>query len=88
MTGIDNAGDLFGEILTDSGKLRQFGSRRKHAPDALRQGFDNSCGAAIGAHAKWVLPLDLKELGGLIEHRRDFCVLHRHGSTLSAQHMP
>jgi hypothetical protein len=25
-----------------------------------------------------VFPLDFKEFGGLIEHRRDFGILHRH----------
>src|SRR5262249_28462449 len=41
--------------------------------------LDDAGRAAIGADAKLVLALDLEEFRGLIEHGRDFCVLHRHG---------
>ena len=60
MAGIDNAGDLFSQVLADSGKLRQVGSSREHASDALRQGFDDPCSATISAHTKWILSLNFE----------------------------
>jgi hypothetical protein len=62
---------------------RQFGQvllRRQHAAHALRQTLDGARRAVIGAHAKLVLALDLQEIGGPVEPRRDFGVLHRHRS--------
>jgi hypothetical protein len=50
----------------------------------LRQAFDHAGGATVGADAKLVFALDLEEFRGLIEHRRDFCVLHRHDQYLLA----
>ena len=62
------------------GSSERSASVRQQAADALRQAFDGAGRAAIGAHAKLVLALDFQELGGLIEHRRDFGVLDRHRS--------
>ena len=52
------------------------------------QAFDLARGTAIGAHAKLVLALDLEEFGGLVEHRRDFGILHRHVGTHERPDLP
>ena len=80
MPGIDDAGDLPSEVLANPGKLRQVGAGREHASHALGQTFDYACRATIGTHTKWVPPLDFKKFRGLIEHCRNFSILHRHGS--------
>ena len=84
MSGFDDLRDLAGQVLADTGKLRQIASGREQAFDALRQAFDGARGAPIGAHAKLIFSLDFKEFCGLIEHRRDFRILHRHGQRLHA----
>lgn len=71
---------MTGKILADPRKFRQIAARREQAFDALRQTFDNTGGAPIGAHPELILSLDFKEFGGLIEHGRDFRILHRHRS--------
>ena len=60
------------------GSSDEIGFRRQQAADALRQTFDGTGGATIGAHTELVLALDFQEIGGLIEHRRDFGILYRH----------
>ena len=82
MSGLDDFRDLAGQVFADTGKLRQVASGRQQALDALRQAFDHAGCAAIGAHAKLIFALDLKEFRGLIEHRRYFCVLYRHDQPL------
>ena len=32
----------------------------------------------LGADAEWVLSLDIEEIRGLVEHRGDFGIVHRH----------
>ena len=84
MSGFDDLRNLAGQVLADTGKLRQIASGREQAFDALRQAFNGARRAPISAHAKLIFSLDFKELCGLIEHRRDFRVLHRHGQHLHA----
>jgi hypothetical protein len=45
----------------------------------LRQAFDGAGRFAISAHTKLVLAFEFQQVSGLIEHRRDFGVLYRHG---------
>ena len=78
LAGLDDAGDLAGEILADPRQLRQVLAGLQQAGDALRQRFDHPGGATIGAGAKRVLALDLEKFGRLVEHLRDFGILHRH----------
>ena len=54
----------------------------------LRQALELARGAAIGAHAKLVLALDFQQFGGLVEHRSDFSVLHRHARTPATKKPP
>ena len=79
MPGLDDIGDLAGEILADPRQLRQIASGFQQASGRFRQTLDDACGTAVGAHAKLVLPPDLKEFGGLVEHGGDFRILHGHG---------
>ncbi len=78
MPGLDDVGDLAGQILADPRKFREVRFRRQQASDALRQAFDRAGRAVIGAHAKLVLAFEFQQVGGLIEHRRDFGILYRH----------
>jgi hypothetical protein len=44
----------------------------------LRQAFNGAGRFTISAHAKLVLAFEFQQVGGLIEHRRDFGILYRH----------
>ena len=78
MSGLDDVGDLAGEVLADPRQLRQIASGLQQPANRLGQPLDDARGTAVGAHAKLVLSLNFKKFGGLIEHRRDFRVLHGH----------
>ncbi len=82
MSGFNDLRNLAGQVLADAGKLGQIAAGGEEASDTLRQAFNGTRGAPIGAHAKLVFSLDFKEFCGLIEHRRDFCILHWHGPNL------
>ena len=88
MPGLDDVGDLAGQVLANPRKLREVLFRRQKAPDALRQAFDSAGRAMIGAHAKLVLAFEFQEIGGLIEHCRDFGILYRHRSWSPKTSMP
>jgi hypothetical protein len=83
MPGLDDIGDLAGEILADPRQLRQIASGFQQASGRFRQTLDDARGTAVGAHAKLVLSPDLKEFGGLVEHGGDFRVLHGHVGDLT-----
>ena len=78
MPGLDDVGDLAGQILADPRQLRQIASGFQQASDRLGQALDRARGTTVGADAKLVLALDLQEFGGLIEHGGDFRILHGH----------
>src|SRR5215469_8116858 len=78
MPGCDDVAYLAGQILANAGKLRQVAPGRQQAADALRLALDDAGRAAVGAGAKLALALNFEEFRGLIEHGRDFCILHRH----------
>ena len=80
MSDFDDVGDLTGQVLADSRQFRQVGAGRQHAAHALRQAINGAGRAVISAHAKLVLALDFEQVGGLVEHRRDFGILYRHRS--------
>jgi len=69
------------EVRTDDADAAQLGevfARSHHRGDALRQRLDHARGLAIGAHAERIGALDVQQIGGLIEHRRDLGVVDRH----------
>jgi hypothetical protein len=78
MTGLDNLSDFAGQVFADARKFRKVTPGRQQALDALRQTLDDARGPAIGAHPKLIFTLDFKKFSGLIEHGRDFRILHRH----------
>ena len=45
---------------------------------ALGQAFDDTRGLPIRPGAKWIVALDLQQLGSPIEHCRDLGILNRH----------
>jgi hypothetical protein len=87
MAGLDDVGDLAGQVPSDPRQFGEVRSRRQQISHALRQALDRAGGTAVGAHAKLILPLDLEEIGGLIEHRRDFSILDRHSRSLDVAGM-
>ena len=74
--GLDDVGDFTGQILADPRQLRQITSGRQQPSNPFWETFDDACGATIGAHSKLVLSLNLQQFRGLIEHCRDFGILH------------
>jgi hypothetical protein len=80
MAALDNVRNLVGQVLTDPRQFRQVTARGQQACHALRQRIDHARRPPIGADAKRVFSLDIEELGGLVEHGRDFSILNRHGS--------
>ena len=78
MACLDDVGDLAREVLADAGQLREIASFGQQGPHVLRQAAHDASRAAIGPHAKRVIPLEFQEIGRLIEHSRDLGVLYRH----------
>ncbi len=78
MAGLDDVSDLARQVLPDPGQFGQVGPNRQQVPHALREAFNGTGRPAVGAHAKLIVPLELEEIGSLVEHRRDFSVLDRH----------
>ena len=78
MPGLDDIGDLAGEVLADPRQFRQIASGLQQSAGCLRQPFDDARGAAIGANTKLIFSADLQKLGSLVEQGRDFRILHGH----------
>jgi len=83
MACLDNVGDLAREVLADSGQLRKIASFGRQRSCALRQPVHDASRATIGPDAKAIIPLQLQEIGGLIEHSRDLGILYRHPTPAS-----
>ncbi len=73
--------DFCRQLLTDAGQRRQIVAGRHQVAHVARMLGDGARPIAISAHAKAVRAFDLQQIGQIIEHRCDLCVLNRHGSS-------
>ncbi len=78
MSGLDDVGDLAGQVLADPRQLRQILSGLQQTANRLGQPLDDARGATVGSDPKLVLAANLEKLGSLVEHRGDFRILHGH----------
>ena len=78
MSRSDDVGDLAGEVLADAGQLGEIESPPSIGAHALWEALDGPRRPAVGAHPEWVLAPELEQIGSLVEHGGDFCVLDRH----------
>ncbi len=85
MAGLDQLGDLAGQILADARQLAQILSRRDHGGGGARKVLDRPRGVAVGAHAERVGALDLQQIRQTVEGRGDLGVVKGHSRAPSGE---
>ena len=81
MPGIDETGDLVGQVIPDIGELGQVGAFLQHVGEAAAEVADRARRVAVGAHPERVGLLDFQQVGDMVERIRDLDVVHGHGQT-------
>jgi hypothetical protein len=80
-------GDLAGEVGADTGQLGQVLARLQHLGGAAREVLDGTRRPAVGPHPERVGPLDLEQIGEVVEGRRDLRIVDRHRTRPQLWHL-
>ena len=79
-SGLDRLDNFRREVRTDAGNVRQVLVAGQHVAQFAAQALNRPRRVSIGADAERIGPLNVEQIGDLIEHRRDFGIVNQHDS--------